>query len=203
MKDETEFEPPARAAPSARVRVATEADATAIQAIYAPIVLDTAISFEEVPPTVQEMTDRIRGTLSTYPFLVFENDGDIAGYAYGSAHRARAAYRWSVDVSVYVRTDARRSGIGRELYQALLETLTRQRFHAAFAGIALPNPGSVGLHEALGFVHLGTYAEVGFKHASWHDVGWWRRPLASNQAPSEPIPFPQLTPPWSGPRTSR
>lgn len=174
------------------LRIATEADAAQVQAIYAPIVAATAISFEETPPTVAEMAGRIRSTLAAYPYFVFAEGADILGYAYAGAHRARAAYRWSVDVTVYVRGDMHRHGVGRALYGALLATLTRQRFHAAYAGITLPNAGSVGLHEAVGFVHMATYEDVGFKFGSWHDVGWWRRPLATDAAPAEPIAFADL-----------
>jgi phosphinothricin acetyltransferase len=171
------------------IRAACEADAAAIQAIYAPIVRDTAISFEEDPPSVEEMASRIQKTLIDYPFLVCDRDGEIVGYAYAGQHRVRAAYRWSVDVSVYVSPKVRRGGIGRALYTALLTILNGQGFHTAFAGIALPNEASIGLHEAVGFEPLGVYREVGFKHGRWHDVGWWRRSLGRNERPSEPVPF--------------
>jgi phosphinothricin acetyltransferase len=176
------------------VRVAGAADAAAVAAIYAPYVLETAISFEETPPSAEEMAARIAASLRTHPFLVFEDQGGVAGYAYASPHVARAAYRWSANVSVYVAGDAHRRGIGRMLYASLLAILRRQGFHAAFAGIALPNDKSVGLHERLGFAHLGTYREVGFKFGRWHDVGWWRLGLADGLPSGEPIPFSQLPP---------
>jgi len=171
------------------IRAACEADAPAIQAIYAPIVRDTVISFEEDPPSVDEIASRIRETLIAYPYLVCDRDGKVAGYVYAGPHRVRAAYRWSVDVSVYVSSHVHRGGIGRALYTALLTILKGQGFHTAFAGIALPNEASVALHEAVGFEPLGIYREVGFKHGRWHDVGWWRRSLGSNEKPSEPVPF--------------
>ncbi|MBW5415896.1 N-acetyltransferase [Pseudomonas luteola] len=174
---------------SCKVRVAVPDDASAIQAIYAPMVLNTAISFELVPPTVQEMANRIETTLSTYPYLVAEQNGRVIGYAYASQHRAREAYRWSVDVTVYIDPTVHRQGIGRSLYQGLLPILTEQGFHAAYAGIALPNNASVGLHEALGFKHIGTYPEVGFKHDRWHDVGYWRRELNEAVRPTEVVKF--------------
>lgn len=177
-----------------KIRVAETADAEAIQAIYAPIVRDTAISFEDEPPTVAEMARRIHDTLVVYPYLVAEDGGRLLGYVYASAHRARAAYRWSVDVTAYVAEGARRGGVGRALYGALLDILTRQGFHAAHAGIALPNDASVALHEAVGFEALGVYREVGFKHGRWHDVGWWRRALAQATPPSEPVRFSELDP---------
>jgi L-amino acid N-acyltransferase YncA len=179
---------------SGRVRIATAADAPDIQAIYAPIVRDSAISFEEVVPSIAEVADRIRTTLPIYPYFVFEDQGRVLGYAYAGAHRTRAAYRWSADVTVYVHAHARRRGVGRALYHVLIEALALQQFHAAFAGITLPNPGSVALHEALGFEHLGAYREVGFKHGRWHDVGWWRRGLTTGPPAGEPIPFRELPP---------
>jgi len=159
------------------LRPAEPADAPALLAIYAPLVESTAVSFEDVPPSAEEMAARIVATLRTHPFLVAERQGTIAGYAYAGRHRARAAYRLSADVSVYVATEGRRRGVGRALYSALLEELARRGFHAAFAGIALPNPASVALHEALGFTPVGVYREVGFKLGRWHDVGWWQRLL--------------------------
>jgi phosphinothricin acetyltransferase len=159
------------------VRLARVEDGSAVAQIYGPYVLETAISFEDTPPSANEMSGRIAATLEAYPFLVFEEGGEVLGYAYGSAHRARAAYRWSVDVTVYTAGQAHRRGIGRRLYLELLDRLAAQGFHSAFAGIALPNGKSVGLHEAMGFRHLGTYQEVGFKFGRWHDVGWWRRSL--------------------------
>lgn len=112
----------------------------------------------------------------------------------GSQHRAREAYRWSVDVTVYIVPEAHRRGFGRALYGVLLPVLRRQGFHAAYAGIALPNDGSVGLHEALGFAHIGTYPEVGFKHGAWHDVGYWRIALDSTSPPRPPVPFSEISP---------
>lgn len=171
---------------TAEIRLARSDDAAAIAAIYAPYVLDTAISFEEEPPTPSQMAERIVATQEICPFIVLEEQGDVLGYAYAGPHRARAAYRWSVDVTVYVAARAHRRGVGRALYGDLLERLTRQGFHAAFAGIALPNDKSVGLHEALGFEHLGTYREVGFKFGRWHDVGWWRRSLNDGLPTGDP-----------------
>jgi len=160
------------------IRPATSADAAAIQAIYAPFVTDTAISFEEVPPTVDAMAQRITNAQAGGHAFLAAADGDaILGYAYAGAHRARPAYRASVDVSAYVAPGGHRRGIGRRLYEHLLQDLAAKNFHAAFAGITQPNAASVGLHEALGFTHVGTYHEVGFKLGAWHDVGWWQRLL--------------------------
>lgn len=164
--------------PSAIItRPARDDDAAAIQAIYAPIVERTPISFEEVPPSVDEMAARIALTLQERPFLVAEREGRVVGYAYADRHRTRPAYRWSVDVSAYVAEDLRGLGIGRTLYADLLAVLSRQGFHAAFAGVALPNPASIALHKAVGFQPVGVYHQVGFKLGRWHDVSWWQRLL--------------------------
>ena len=171
------------------VRVATVADAEAIAEIYAPFVLGSAVSFEEAPPSAEEMALRIAATLPTHPFLVFDDVGGPIGYAYAGAHAPRAAYRWSCNVSVYVAVDAHRRGVGRALYTELFDLLGRQGFHSLFAGITLPNDKSVGLHEAMGFVRLGVYREVGFKHGAWHDVGYWRRGASDGLPTGEPIPF--------------
>jgi len=175
------------------IRATTLADANAIAALYAPIVRDTVISFELEPPTADTMRKRIADSIGTYPWLTALVDEVVAGYAYAGRHRERAAYRWSVDVSVYVHPDYQRRGIGRALYRELLSILTRQGFRSAFAGIALPNASSVGLHQALGFSPVGVYREVGFKLGAWREVGWWRLGLsASDGVPPDPIPFSAL-----------
>jgi L-amino acid N-acyltransferase YncA len=145
------------------IRAATVEDAAGIQRIYAPIVATTAISFEDEPPEVGEMAARIVATLASHPCLVATRDHRVVGYAYAGPHRARAAYRFSADVTIYVAAEVHRTGIGRSLYAALFAELKRRGFHAAFAGIALPNPASVGLHEAMGFELIGVYREVGYK----------------------------------------
>jgi len=159
------------------IRSATTADAAALQRIYAPIVLETAISFEYEPPSVEDMAGRIAATLQTYPYLVAVDNGKVCGYVYASAHAERAAYRHSVNTTVYIAPEAQRTGVGRALYFELLPELKRRGFHAAFAGITLPNTASVALHEQVGFKALGVYREVGFKFGAWHDVGWWQRLL--------------------------
>lgn len=175
-----------------KIRVATPADAAAVQAIYAPIVRDTSISFEEQPPTAAEMAERIRTRLVRFPWLVGVDDaGRVNGYVYAGAHAERAAYRWSVDVTVYVREDCRRQRVAQVLYTRLFELLARLGYHQAFAGITLPNAASVGLHEALGFRPVARYAHAGFKLGRWHDVGYWQRELRApgNAPPAEPTVF--------------
>jgi L-amino acid N-acyltransferase YncA len=171
------------------VRMATTDDAAGVAAIYGPIVRDTAISFELEPPDEQEMRSRIEETLPHLPWLVaLDAAGAVAGYAYAGKHRTRPAYQWSVDTSAYVRSDARRLGVGKSLYANLVQRLAAMGYFQAFAGIALPNLASVALHESVGFQHLGTYREVGHKHGAWHDVGWWQLRLRPTAQPSTPLP---------------
>jgi L-amino acid N-acyltransferase YncA len=179
---------PESRAPS--IRLATEADAAAIANVYRPIVESTTVSFETEPPDEHEMRRRIAETLHAYPWLVYhalrrcsgQADGVVAGYAYASRHRVRAAYQWSVDVSVYVDAAYRRSGIARGLYTSLFAILAAQGFFNAYACNALPNPASVSLHEAMGFQPVGIYRNVGFKLDAWRDVGWWQLPLQQPDA---------------------
>jgi phosphinothricin acetyltransferase len=172
------------------IRLAGPGDAAAVAAIYAPYVTGASTSFEYEPPDAAEMAARIASTLTYTPYLVFESGGAILGFAYASKHRERAAYQWSVDVSVYVHDHAHRRGVGRALYESLLALLRLQGFYTAHAGITLPNPASVGLHEALGFRPVGVYPSVGFKHGDWHDVGWWQLPLRERTGtPALPRPL--------------
>ncbi len=168
------------------IRLATPRDARAIQQIYAPVVAHTAISFELVPPSEHEIAARISSTLASVPWLVFTRDDDVVGYAYASKHREREAYQWSLDVSAYTHERYRRQGIGRALYTSLFALLRIQGFYAAHAGITLPNPGSVGLHESLGFRAVGVYRSVGYKLGAWHDVGWWQLALRERAGKPEP-----------------
>ena len=181
-------------ATAATIRLATEQDAARVRDIYAPFCAHTPVSFEEAAPTVEEMLRRIRKTLDRLPWLVCD-EGEVLGYAYAAPHRERAAYRWSVEVTAYVREDQHRKGIGRALYTSLFRLLVLQGFYNAFAGITLPNPGSVGLHEALGFRPIGLYTAIGFKAGCWHDVGWFQLELQPRPAvPPEPRALPQLNP---------
>lgn len=183
-----------------RLRLATLADAPGVQAIYAPVVEQTTISFEFQPPSVVEIAGRMAAVLAHYPWLVCVDAADqLAGYAYASQHRARPAYQWAAEVSVYVHPAWKRRGVGRALYRALLALLEQQGYYAALAGITLPNPASVALHEALGFAPLGVYRQVGYKMGRWHDVGWWQCDLRPRAAePAAPLPLGALlgTPAW-------
>jgi phosphinothricin acetyltransferase len=165
-------------------------DAAACAAIYAPYVEDSVVSFETKAPSAREMAERMEAITATHPWLVAEHDGRVAGFAYASAHHARAAYRWAADVTVYVDAEHHRAGVGRKLYETLFGLLRGQRLWIACAGITLPNNASVGLHEALGFAPVGVYRTIGWKDGSWHDVGWWQLNLGSvpDEPPPEPLP---------------
>jgi len=170
------------------IRLASVDDADDIARIYQPFVESTIISFETVPPDRSQMADRIVTTLVRYPWLVCEWNSHVAGYAYATKHRERKAYQWSVDTSAYVHPEYWRRGVGGGLYRSLFAILSAQGFVNAYAGIALPNPASVGLHEAVGFRPIGIYRFVGYKLGAWHDVGWWERRLQDHDAsPAEPI----------------
>ncbi len=177
--------------PPTTIRTADpDRDAAACVAIYAPFVESGATSFEEEPPDPARFAERIAGLQATYPWLVAEHGGGVVGYAYACPHRARPAYRWAVETSVYVAADAQGRGHGRALYAELSARLRRQRFQVACAGITLPNPASVALHESAGFVPVGVYRRIGWKNGSWHDVGWWQLELQQigGGAPAEPLP---------------
>jgi L-amino acid N-acyltransferase YncA len=175
---------------AATIRLASQSDAQQIRDIYAPFCENTPVSFETQAPTAQEMCERIAKTLRLHPWLVYENGSQVLGYAYASPHRERAAYRWAVDVSAYVREGYRRLGVGRSLYRSLLALLYLQGFHRALAGITLPNTGSVGLHLAMGFQPLGTYRSIGYKCGRWHDVQWFQLALREpGKEPPDPLEF--------------
>ena len=165
-------------------------DAAACAAIYAPHVEASATSFEAQPPTAAELADRIERTVATHPWLVAENDGGVIGFAYACEHRTRAAYRWAADVSIYLAEPNRGQGLGRALYEVLLERLREQRFRVACAGVTLPNEASVRLHESLGFTPVGVYRRIGWKAGAWRDVGWWQLDLSPDgeDPPEEPLP---------------
>ena len=167
------------------IRSATAGDAAQLRAIYAPYVSDTCVSFETEVPTAAEFAARIRESLSRWAYLVCEAQGEIVGYAYAGPHRARTAYRYSADVSVYIRRDFQRRGIGKALYTALFERLKARGIYTLFAGIALPNLGSVGLHKAMGFHEVGVYHRAGYKAGRWIDVLWLELPLRAYDTPPD------------------
>ena len=173
------------------IRVADpDRDAAAVAAIYRPAIETTIASFEEPAPEATAMAERMRATLQRYPWLVAVDGDTVVGYAYAAPHAERAGYRWSVNVSAYVDAAHHGRGIGRGLYDELIPTLRRQGFVNAYAGIALPNPASVALHEAIGMRRIGVYERVGFKLGAWHDVAWYGMRLTDPPGePPDPVPF--------------
>lgn len=175
------------------IRPAVAADAPALLTIYAPAVETTAISFETELPSAAAMRARLVARLAEYPWLVWEAQGEVLGYAYAGRFRERAAYDWIAETSVYVHAKAQRCGIGAGLYRGLLAVLRRQGIRQAMGVITLPNASSVSLHERLGFVPAGLWQAAGYKHGRWWDVGLWQAELtAAVDAPPPLTPFPAL-----------
>jgi phosphinothricin acetyltransferase len=172
------------------IRIATDADASACAAIYAPYVMDSAITFETEVPSVVEMAGRIDAANRSHCWVVLEEDGVVMGYAYAHEFAARAAYAWSCTVSVYIASGRRRSGGGRALYAYLFDHLAGRGYRRLFAGVALPNEPSLGLHQSFGFELVGTYRRVGWKLGEWRDVAWLQRDLGDG----EPLDPPASTP---------
>ena len=168
-----------------------DADAASVVEIYRPAVEAGVASFEEVVPTAEEMSGRIRTTLDRLPWLVAVASGSrVIGYAYAGPHRERAGYRWSVDISVYVDASAQGRGVGQSLYRELLAILRRQGLVNVYAGIALPNAASVALHESLGMSIVGVYRGAGYKFGEWRDVAWYGMRLWEPVGhPAEPVPL--------------
>ncbi len=171
----------------ANIRMATPGDAAAVAAIYGPYCEGSAVSFEQVAPTPQEMAGRIATVNAHRPWIVLEDDGAVAGYAYATPHNERWAYRWSVNTAIYIARSHHRRGAGRALYATLFELLRNLGYYRAVAGITLPNSASVGLHEAMGFELVGVYRDIGYKLGAWRDVAWY-------QASLQPIALEPLQP---------
>lgn len=178
---------------TAAIRLARADDGAAFAGIYGPVVETTATSFELTAPDADEMSRRIERIVARTPWLVCTLDDEAIGYAYAGPFRDRPAYRWTVEVSAYVRPDRHRSGVGRALYTSLFALLALQGFRTAYAGITLPNPASVRLHEAVGMTHVGVFHAAGFKFGRWHDVAFLERPLGDHvAAPEEPVLLPAI-----------
>ncbi|WP_329740916.1 N-acetyltransferase family protein [Dyella sp. A6] len=176
------------------IRIAREEDASAIHAIYTPHVNQGVATFETTPPGDEAMRGRIRARLPQYPWLVWEEHGEVLAYAYAGRFRERAAYDWIAETSIYVHSDAQRRGIARRLYSALLDLMCRQGMNQAVGVITVPNPVSVGFHESLGFEPAGIWKQCGYKLGRWWDVGVWQKELqrAANPPPAV-TPFATLT----------
>ncbi|HFU4086766.1 TPA: N-acetyltransferase family protein [Streptococcus suis] len=162
------------------IRNAQVEDAANLVAIYAPYVEKTAITFETQVPAVEDFANRIEKTLKKFPYLVAVEEGQVVGYAYASTYYARAAYDWTVEMSVYVQKEARGKGIGTLLYTALEEELTARGFKNFLACIALPNPASIALHERRGYQQVAHFKKVGYKFGTWHDIVWLQKSLVGD-----------------------
>jgi len=171
------------------VRDATAADAAACASIYAPYVRDTSVSFETEPPSASEVVERIAVAQQRYAWLVLEQDGQVMGYAYAGPFKARAAYRFACEVSVYLDLVHRGTGGGRTLYEALFERLRQRGYRTVAAGMTVPNEASARLHRSLGFTLVGTWRRVGWKQEAWHDVAWFQLDLDGGDDPSPADPL--------------
>lgn len=175
------------------IRIARTGDATAIRDIYAPSVIDGAATFETTVPAIDTMQERVRVRLLHYPWLVWDEAGEILAYACAGRFRERAAYDWIAETSIYVRADVQRRGIARRLYGSLLQVMRLQGINQAVGVITLPGTVSVALHEGMGFNPAGVWHHAGFKLQRWWDVGVWQKELQPTALPPAPfIPFPQL-----------
>jgi len=181
------------------IRLATEEDAEGILHIYRSYIIDSAVSFETVVPTVDEMAKRIRHSLDSHCWLVWEEQEQLGGYAYACQHHPRAAYRWAVDVSIYIGESQQGKGLGKRLYAALFAILRRQGYANAYSCICLPHPKSVGIHEYFGFKKVAHFNKVGYKLDQWWDVGWWELSLLEKEIdPVQPISLSALDPSETG-----
>lgn len=154
-------------------------DAAACAEIYAHYVLHSPATFDEEPPDAAAVARKIEAHGASHAWLVYEREGALRGFAYGSPHRERSAYRLTAEVTVYVAPGHQGAGIGRALYVNLIDRLRIRGLRVALAGITLPNPASEALHAAFGFEPVGVFRHVGLKGGTWHDVGWWQLDLGA------------------------
>lgn len=169
------------------IRFATAADAASLLSIYAPYVEKTAVTFEYETPSVSEFSSRMEEITSFYPYLVWEQDGRIGGYAYAHRHMARAAYQWGAELSVYLSPDMTGHGLGPTLYTALIKLLTLQHIRNFYACITVPNAPSQRMHTALGFALAGVWPNAGYKLGQWHDVAWYIK--TAGDVSNAPLPL--------------
>ena len=155
------------------IRSAIVGDAKQICNIYNFYVLNTIVTFEEDAVPEEEMRSRIENITSKFPWIIYETNGKIKGYAYASEWKSRCAYKHSVETTVYLLNGAHGNGIGSKLYAELIKRLREMNIHALIGGISLPNDASIALHEKFGFKKIGQFEEVGFKFDKWIDVGYW------------------------------
>lgn len=177
-----------------RIRFAVAADAAAVAEIYAHYVRQTAITFAAETPLAEDYAARMAD--ARYPFLVAEEAGGVAGFIYAAAFRQKAAYRWDVELTIYLAPGQEGRGIGSWLMAACLRLLTAQGYLNAYSCITLPNPASVGLHRRFGFEELGVFPRTGYKLGQWHDVVWMARRLGEfADSPAEPVRIAELEAP--------
>ena len=175
------------------IRFAAAKDAAELLEIYAPYVTGTTVSFEYEVPAVEEFRRRVEETSARYPYLVWEEDGALLGYAYAHPYAARPAYQWSAELTVYLRQGAARQGLGSRLYGALFDLLRLQGVRTVYGCVTAENAPSVAFHQALGFREAGRFAQVGYKHGRWLDVLWLEKPIAPAGEPQPLVPFPQVS----------
>lgn len=168
-----------------KIRAAQVEDAQQLLAIYTPYVLDTAITFEIEVPSLAEFVGRITETQATYPYLVAEDEGEVVGYAYAHAYYGRAAYAWTVEVSIYIDQTARAKGIGTALYDRLETLLIEQGITQALACISLPNEASIQFHQKRGYEEVAHFKKVGYKLGQWRDIVWLQKELQDIPAPTK------------------
>ncbi len=175
------------------IRIAQDSDAEAMRAIYAPSVLEGTATFETVLPGIDAMRERLRARLQHHPWLVWEDAGEVAAYAYAGRFRERAAYDWIAETSIYVRADAQRRGIAKRLYGVLLDVMQLQGITQAVGVITLPGEASVAMHEVMGFSPSGVWRQCGYKLGQWWDVGVWQKELQrATNPPASVTAFPLL-----------
>lgn len=176
------------------IRSATLEDAEAILGIYETYITNTVVTFEIEVPSPEAFRERMEKIMAQFPWLVCEIDGEIAGYAYASKHGERAAYRWSVDLSVYIHEKFHRKHIASELYDEVIRLLQKQGYYTVYAGVSTPNPRSEAFHDAYGFRNLGEFKNVGYKLGQWLGVTWYELPIAAySENPAEPLAIGKIT----------
>lgn len=172
------------------LRFATPEDAPRLISIYAPYILNTCITYEYTVPSVEEFAERIRSISSKMPYLLYESDGDILGYAYAAPHMTRAAYQWDAELSIYMNEQHHRSGIGTMLYKTLIALLKEQGYYNLYALISVPNDRSIGFHRSLGFEQVGVYPHTGYKLGRWNDLAileYCTQPQLGHPVPTKSI----------------
>lgn len=175
------------------IRPATEADAEEMLALYTPYVMNTTVTSEYAPPSLEEFLSRIRMYTAKTPWLCCVLDGQIVGYGYASPHRKRAGYQWSCETSIYTRIGFHRRGIASALYHALFDILAYQGYYSIYVGITCPNPRSMAFHMSMGFERMGAYHKSMYKFGKWMDVIWMGKSLRRHEGEPAPIiPYPQI-----------